>query len=476
MTFNSLNFFLFLPLVYLAFHFSPERLRWQVLLLASYSFYASFAAPQLLIALGLVTAISYACGLRLGRPGAAARGAVFWAGTAGCLAVLVAMRLLPSWPGLVKQHPNWLMSIGVSYFTFQAISYLADVYLEVLDPAVHLGRFALSLAFFPKLLQGPIERTGDLLPQLEKGYRFDYDALRSGTLLFAWGLFRKVVLADRFALYANTVYGDVHAYTGLPLLIATYAYAFQVYFDFAGYTDMARGTARIFGIELSENFKHPYLSTSIADFWRRWHISFSRWILDYIFKPLQMAWRGRGQAGTALALIATFLVSGIWHGASWGFVVWGLLHGSYLAASTWYRPYQKRLRRRLGREKKEPFRAWQILVTFNLVCFAWIFFRAGSLTDAWYVVSHCLDFPGNYHSLQAGWHDFVKLNVLMNVDRYQLFILVAAFAGTVAVYRFREISICRQPAWCRWPIYFGLTMTLILLRVGGTTEFIYRQF
>ena len=207
-------------------------------------------------------------------------------------------------------------------------------------------------------------------------------------LLFAWGLFKKVVVADQLAFYADRIYNNVHDYSGLTLIIGTYAYALQVYFDFAGYTDMARGAGRIFGIELTENFNRPYGATSIADFWRRWHISFSRWILDYIFKPLQMTWRHRGQAGTAAAVLVTFLVSGIWHGGAWGFVIWGLLHGTYLAASVYYRPYQKRLHKWLGVEKSRWLKWWQIFVTFNLVSFAWIFFRANSLGDAFYVISN----------------------------------------------------------------------------------------
>jgi len=182
-------------------------------------------------------------------------------------------------------------------------------------------------------------------------------------LLFTWGLFKKVVVADRLALYADQVYNNVHDYTGLSLIIGTYAFALQIYFDFSAYTDMARGTGRMFSINLTENFNHPYLATSIADFWRRWHISFSRWILDYIFKPLQMEWRNWGQAGTALALIVTFLVCGIWHGATWGFIFWGLLHGIYMAASIYYRPYQKRLHKWLGVEKSTWLKWWQIFVT-----------------------------------------------------------------------------------------------------------------
>ena len=393
MDFTSQSYLLFfLPITYLVFYFANQSYRWLVLLVASYVFYASFEAPQLILSLMLVTVVSYACGIRLGRiTDEKQRKYVFWFGTTMCVLLLVGIKLLPMvtthlGTNIPSSSANLLLSIGISYFSFQAISYLADVYLEIQEPELHLGYHALALAFFPKLLQGPIERAGDLLPQMKKSYQFDYDAMRSGMLLFTWGFFKKVVIADRLAQYADQIFNHPHDYAGIPLVIGTYAYALQIYFDFAGYTDMARGTARIFGINLTENFNCPYLATSIADFWRRWHISFSRWILDYIFKPLQMSWRGWGHTGTTFALLITFLLSGLWHGINTGFVVWGLLHGIYLASAIYYRPYQKRMYKWLGVDKSCWFRWWQVLVTFNLVSLAWIFFRAGS-SNGWYVTA-----------------------------------------------------------------------------------------
>lgn len=336
MVFTSLQYFVFLPLVFLAHHYLGDRARTPLLLLASLAFYAAFKLPHLLLALAVVTGATYAAGLRLGAAGAPrSRTRWLWCGVGVNLLVLVSMKYLPflaqnlnelaaalSWNARVPAVPV-IVSIGVSYFVFQALSYLIDLYLEIIEPERDFGRFALSLSFFPKLLQGPIERSGDLLPQLHAPYEFRYETVRSGLLLFAWGMFKKLVVADRLGLYVNMVYGAVPAHTGPAYLCATWLYAFQLYFDFSGYTDMALGSARLFNIHLTPNFNTPYLATSVADFWRRWHISFSRWILDYIFKPLQMRFRDRGTAGTALALFITFLVSGVWHGASWGFVIWG---------------------------------------------------------------------------------------------------------------------------------------------------------
>jgi alginate O-acetyltransferase complex protein AlgI len=369
-----------------------------------------------------------------------------------------------------------LLSIGVSYFSIQAISYLADVYLEIQEPESHIGYHALALVFFPKLLQGPIERAADLLPQLKKPYQFDYNAIRSGILLFVWGLFKKVVIADRLAHYADQVFNHVDSYTGLPLIIGTYAYAFQLYFDFSGYTHMARGTARLFGIELTENFNSPYLATSIADFWRRWHISFSRWILDYIFKPLQMSWRGWGKAGSALALLITFLISGLWHGLNYGYVVWGLLHGSYLATSIFYRPYQKRLHRWLGLSKSRWLRPWQVFVTFNMTSFAWIFFRCGAC-DGSHVVSRLFNFGDNYaYMVSHGMRSFVDKIVFIGINKYEImYILIfTVFATVVATYK-AEIDIFRLPLWLRWSAY-NVVFILILIFWQSNADFIYLKF
>ncbi len=477
MTFTSLSFFIFLAIVFLLFYFSKDRFRWLVLLVASYGFYASLQAPELLIALALVTGISYFSGMRLGSAMDEKRRAmIFWFGTISCLAILVIMKYLPVPASFGFEQSSLLISIGVSYFTFQAISYLADIYLEIQEPEKQLRYHALSLAFFPKLLQGPIERAGDLLPQFKKNYEFDYDAIRSGLLLLTWGLFKKLVVAAHMAVYANQVYGDVHSYTGLPLLVATYAYALQIYFDFSGYTDMARGMARFFGISLTENFNSPYLATSIADFWRRWHITFSRWILDYIFKPLQMGWRDRGQAGTALALVITFLVSGIWHGASWGFVIWGLLHGIFLAASTYYRPYQKKLHKLLGIHKSFWLKWWQVFVTFNMVSFAWIFFRAGRVEDAWYVVKNIGNLYSNYVLVHKnGILEFMNNNVMMGQGKHKLYLSLAILTAVFIVYKCRDVEIFNKPLWFRWLLYYSLICSIIWL-TAGTSEFIYFKF
>jgi alginate O-acetyltransferase complex protein AlgI len=478
MTFNSLSYFIFLPLVYLIFSVTKDRFRWIVLVTTSYGFYATFKAPQLLIVLLLVTTTSFVCGIQLGKTTIESRRKQYlWLGTVICILILAATKYLPLLMNNTQPISNLLVTIGVSYFTFQAISYLADIYLEIQEPEQHLGYHALYLAFFPKLLQGPIERAGDLLPQLKKPYLFDYDEMRSGMLLFTWGLFKKVVVADRFALYANTVYNDVHTFHGLPLFIGTYAYALQIYFDFAGYTDMARGTAKMFGINLSENFNKPYLATSIADFWRRWHITFSRWILDYIFKPLQMAWRDHGQSGTALALIVTFLVSGIWHGASWGFIIWGGLHGLYLASSTYYRPYQRKLHKWLGIDKSGLLKAWQVFVTFNLVSFAWIFFRAGSVADAWYLIRNLFYIDKSVNIQVVGFSNYFKENVFLGHGDHNFIVVLSISIIIIAVsFLKNRCSMFKFNLIVRWSIYYLLVISIVLFGVFKGDSFVYFKF
>jgi D-alanyl-lipoteichoic acid acyltransferase DltB (MBOAT superfamily) len=447
-----------------------------VLLAASYGFYASFKAPYLLAVLFMVTCISYACGLRIvSEQHEAGKKRWLWSGVIACVATLAALKYLPFLEsqtnrifGLSSTLSATIISIGVSYFTFQAISYLADVYLEIEEPEKHFGLFALYLAFFPKLLQGPIERAGDLLPQLKENYRFEYDAMRSGMLLFTWGLFKKVVIADRLALFVNPVFSDVHSYSGISMLFAVYMYAAQIFFDFSGYTDMARGIAGMFGIRLTENFNSPYLATSIADFWRRWHISFSRWILDYIFKPLQMSLRGWKTWGTTTALIIAFFISGLWHGSTWGFVVWGLLHGCFLASSVVYKPFQKKIHQMLGLEKSSLLRLWQIFVTFHLVCLSWIFFRAESISDALYCVENLFSAGGG-------------IGPLINKKQTELMILVGMLSSMVVVSTVsRREDI--QRAWYhgfvmfRWMGYVALLTVLLLFNCDSGKAFIYFRF
>lgn len=483
MLFNSLKYFLFLPVVYLLYYFVGDRARWFVLLAASLLFYATLNVPYLLVVLVLVAITTYGFGIWLDQAETPKlKRTLLWSGIAVNVLILVGMKYLPFLSENLKSISNVLsldsqiqpvkafVAIGVSYYVFQAISYLFDIYLEIEKPERHFGYFALYLSFFPKLLQGPIERAADLIPQLKTKYEFNYDNMRFGLLLFVWGLFKKVVIADRLGLYVDVVYNDVHSFNGIQLLLATYFYAFQIYMDFSGYTDMALGSARLFNINLTQNFNSPYLASSVADFWRRWHITFSRWILDYIFKPLQMRWRNWKDWGTAFALIVAFIVSGIWHGASWGFVIWGGLHGLYMACSVFYRPYQKKIYKALGIENARFLKAWRIFVTFNLVSLAWVFFRARSPKDALYVISHAFSGVKGLH-----------YGFLASQGKFGIVVLWLSSMMLFLVYKSAKSDYLKNifidKPMLRFCCYYLLLMSVVLLNMPTLQpKFMYFEF
>ncbi len=488
MPFNTLSYFLFLPVVFLLHYFIPDRFRWMVLLGASFFFYSALKAPHLIAVLLLITTITYFTGIWIDRKeDPRTKQYLLWGGISANLLVLIILKYLPFItqnlnvllkqlaPGTTVPVSKTIIAIGVSYFIFQAISYLIDIYLEIEKPERHYGHFALYMSFFPKLLQGPIERGGDLLPQFKIPYIFNYDNVRSGMLLFAWGMFKKAVIADRLAYLVNPVFDNVHGYSGLPLLFATYMFALQIYFDFAGYTDMAIGTARMFNIKLTQNFNSPYLATSVADFWRRWHISFSRWILDYIFKPLQMSLRNWKNWGIAFSLLITFIISGIWHGANWTYVAWGVIHGILLAGSVLFRPLQKKIHKTLSLEKTICLKVWQIIITFNLVCLAWVFFRAKSLIDAFYVISTVFS-KSTISAIRKLVHfEFSVLNLGENIVEIPL-LFISLICIACVKYSSDKVDIFQKNTVARWMIYYLLIMGIILLNKYSPDNFIYFKF
>lgn len=285
---------------------------------------------------------------------------------------------LPDPSTLMPAGFEYLLPIGISFFTFQSLSYIIDFYLGTAERERSLLRLANFVCFFPQLMSGPLERAGHLLPQFRRTPTFLWQNVTDGLSLFLVGLFKKLALAGYLSLYVERFYDQPKNYGAPALILATVAYAWQIFFDFSGYTDMARGVAKLLGFHLVLNFNNPYLATGLGDFWRRWHISFSRWILDYIFMPLQLLWRDWRAWGTAAALLITFLFSGLWHGAAWTFIIWGTLHGLGLACTN-------QLERSAFYRKKIPKPVKQAAV-FGFVCFTWIFFRAGSLEDAGWVV------------------------------------------------------------------------------------------
>jgi D-alanyl-lipoteichoic acid acyltransferase DltB (MBOAT superfamily) len=356
--------------------------------------------------------------------------------------------------------------IGASFYGLQGISYVADVRLEKITAERHLGLFALYLSFWPKVVMGPIERASDLIPQLDKGLPFRYETVRSGLLLIAVGLFKKLVIADHLARRVDPVYDSVHTNSGLIFVAATYLYALQIYFDFSGYTDLARGAARVFGIELSQNFDGPYWSQSIPEFWRRWHITLSRWLLDYVFAPLQLTWRSWRTAGTVAALVVTFVVSGLWHGLAPGFLIWGVLHGAYMGTSVLWRRVRPRWIDTPALGRVMPW--LRTCLTFHLVCIAWIFFRARSVDDAFYVLSHLFSGITGIRSL------FISSPVTALVLWSAL--LLVGLAKLISRGLSPAEVLFVRPLWVRWTVYYVLTIYVVLLQARGESSFIYFRF
>lgn len=295
-----------------------------------------------------------------------------------------------------------ILPVGISFYTFQTLSYTIDIYRDRLEPSKNWLSFFTFVAFFPQLVAGPIERASNLLPQFYRTYKFDYRALRSGLLLMAFGLFKKMVIADRLAIVVNDVYNNPTGHSGQDLIIATVFFAFQIYCDFSGYSDIAIGIARTIGFDLMKNFDAPYFSTSITDFWRRWHISLSTWFRDYVYIPLGGS--RNGEYRTYFNLFLVFVVSGLWHGAAITFIIWGAIHGLIIVV-------EKALSKTpLHINKKHFFPALLSgVLTFVIVCFAWIFFRANSFSDSAYIVKHLFDFAPeykNYYNLGLPSHEF----------------------------------------------------------------------
>jgi len=356
---------------------------------------------------------------------------------------------LPDPSSLMPFGIRYVLPVGISFFTFQSMSYVIDFYLGKVERERNVLRFANFVCFFPIVMSGPIERAGHLLPQFHQFPAIRLHNFTDGLSLFLVGLFKKLALAGYLSLYVERVY-DNPASCGAPaLILGTVAFGWQLFFDFSGYTDMARGVAKLMGFDLLQNFNSPYLATGIGDFWRRWHISFSRWILDYIFMPLQMYWRDWRYAGTAAALVITFLVSGIWHGAAWTFIIWGALHGLGLAAtfalerSAYYRKRVPTLLKQAG--------------TFCFVSFTWIFFRADSLGDALVIVRRMFT---------AAWRD-PQVPALMLV--LVALVWLYEYVNESKLRRVLEISVVRVG------LAVVMVISLCLFSSGGGT-FIYFQF
>jgi len=482
MLFNSLHFLIFFPIVVGIYFSIPHRFRWILLLLSSYYFYMCWK-PEYVLLIIASTLIDYFAAIKMHRQTVRARRRLFLIlSLLSNLGLLFAFkyfnffsdsaRVLMHSISLSYDMPtlNVLLPVGISFYTFQTLSYTIDVYMGKREPERHLGIFAVYVAFFPQLVAGPIERSTRLLPQFFEKHEFDYRRVTNGIKLMLWGFFKKVVIADSVAVVVNQVYNNPYNYEGIPILIATYLFAVQIYCDFSGYSDIAIGAAQVMGYDLMQNFRIPYYSKSISEFWKRWHISLSTWFRDYLYIPLGGNRTTKPRWYTNLMVV--FLVSGLWHGANWTFVAWGGIHGAYLVLSIWTQHLRDRIYDLLKiNQQSRPARIFKMFITFHLVCLAWIFFRANNIGDAFYLVGHLftgieIKFGGYYLGLPRA-ELFVSVLMIMVMEMVHLIQRKKDFREVLAV----------KPKWLRWSVYYAFVIAILLLgSFNNSSQFIYFQF
>ena len=489
MLFNSLEFLIFFPIVTLVYFLIPKRFRYLWLLGASYYFYSCWNAQYALL-MATSTVITYLSGLFIDRA-TTDRGRKLSVAASFVLNLAILfyfkyfyftmdnINMVRGLFGLSALEPKFdvILPVGISFYTFQALSYTMDVYRKEITPEKNIFRYALFVSFFPQLVAGPIERSKNLLTQLREDHKFDYMRARCGLLVMLWGFFLKLVIADRAAILVNTVYDRYTEFGGAILLVATVFFAVQIYCDFASYSLIAKGAAKVMGFELMDNFRQPYFSTSIAEFWRRWHISLSSWFKDYLYIPL-----GGNRKGTVrkyFNLMVVFLVSGLWHGASWNFVIWGALHGVYQIFGAVTLNTRKFCCEILNINRQTThYKLFQRAITFALVTFGWIFFRSEGLTQAVVIVKNIFT---NF-APWALWDSLTSAGLNMS----NLLVLVLSVCLLIFVSKKEQNGISvfekieKMHILARWPIYYALIFVVLILGIYGpgfaASQFIYFQF
>lgn len=481
MIFNSFQFIWLFPLIFIGYYLLsyllsekfPERQRKisnALLLIVSYGLYAQTNMAYTLILLG-VTLITYQFALLIERSDTDKRKKHLIA----CGASLALLPLLvfkyynfivnttqsflesihstpPILPGL-----NWAIPLGISFFTFQAVGYLMDVYYQRIKAEHNWWDYMLFVSFFPQIMSGPISKAKDLLPQIKTCRKFDATMATQGLKWFVWGLFLKVMMADRLGMYVDKVLDNYMFNSGTSCLLAVVYYSFQIYGDFAGYSFMAMGVGKLMGFNLINNFQRPYLSTSITDFWRRWHISLSTWLKDYVYIPLGGSRCSKGR--NYWNIFVTFLVSGIWHGANWTFVFWGILHGVFQI-----------IEKMLGWQKcttsSKLIRFSRILLTFVLVSIAWIFFRQPTISDAFGVIERILTEHGALFkpSNKDVVFSLLSIGIVVCAD------LMREFQAK------KFYRLVQAPIAIRWCMYYALLLLILLSGVFDSSQFIYVSF
>jgi len=476
MLFNSFEFLIFFPFVVGVYYLLPHRFRWFFLLLASYYFYMCWKAEYCIL-IGVSTLSVYLVArLMSDEEDKQKRKILLSAGIVFNLFMLFVFKYYNFFNDSVRSICNslnifynvptfrLLLPVGISFYTFQAIGYIVDVYRRGIKAEKHLGIFALFISFFPQLLAGPIGRAASLLPQLSEKHSFDLRRVQDGLTLMLWGFFKKMVIADNLSVVVAEVYGNPPAYPGLPSFIATVFLAFQVYCDFSGYSDIAIGAAKVLGIRLMTNFDRPFAAHSMSEFWRRWHISLTTWFRDYLYIPLGGNRKGQWRHYTNIMIV--FLLMGLWHGAGWNFVVYGIIYGIASSCDVFIKKLKIQLHSPISRKISGVL---SIAGVFAIVSIAMLFFRVNNLADAICMVKNI-----------GSWN--LTIPVVFKKHSNQLYAAVLGilimevvqFLMTKKV--FWQERICTGPRWVRWPAYYALIIAIGFFADVSEQPFVYFQF
>jgi len=494
MLFNSLDFLIFFPIVVFVYFIVPKKIRYLWLLGASYYFYMSWNAKYAIL-IAISTIITWLSGMLIGRIKKTG-----WKKTIVAASLLSNLGILFFFKyfdfaitslnevlsrfdfQIIDRKFDVLLPVGISFYTFQALSYTLDVYRGEIEEEKNFLKYALFVSFFPQLVAGPIERSKNLVSQIKKIETinvWNYERIINGLIMMAWGLFQKMVIADRMAIFVNEVFDHAYQYGTIELILAAVGFAIQIYCDFAGYSTIAIGAARVMGFDLMENFNTPYFATSIGDFWHRWHISLSSWFRDYVY--ISLGGNRCSKVRKYVNVFITFLVSGLWHGASWTFVIWGALHGFYQIIGLLLKPIRQKITKIFHVNTNAfSFEFGQILITFSLTTFAWIFFRAESLKAA---ITYIKQMVTHWNP----WVLFDKSMYAIALNETECKVLLAAVCFLLIVDLLKRVKntnlsdfLIQQNLWFRWAVVIALLMSILIYGIYGiqfdSTKFIYFDF
>lgn len=464
MSFISLEFVLLLLLCFTLYHLVCEKGRKWILLAAS-GFFIGYFNPVFLVTALVVSLFTYGAAIRVEKACEKERGSrlIYWSSISCLVLCWIGFRYAHQWIG----NSGIVFPLGMSFYTFQAIGYLTEVYWEEEKAERNLMDFLLYMLLFMKFLSGPIERSADLLPQVRRLSPASYSMMTYGLKLIVVGLVKKLVLADHIAPYIDGVFDSMHTASGVQLLMTCLLYPIELYADFSGYTDMAIGTGMLFGLKLSPNFARPFAAQTTAEFWRRWHISLSSWVRDYLFLPLSSVTRRWGQWGVAASLLVTFLALGIWHGAGWTFAVYGLIQGLVIMWELRTEKIRSKVRKYIG---ERLFAILSVIRTYLIFAVSLVFFKAQSVSDAFYFLRNIsFQTRASWKEINIGMSDHI---CIVAGSAWLLILLYDFFMSkSDLLLRFEN-----QPAFVRWTVYYLIVFAVFAYGEFGTENFIYLQF